>query len=140
MPKIGLALQTVSSIGLETKKHLGFFWECFSGNVFLCANGNSLGSVSARGHKLCLVFGCLSCVSLGSGTLLKPDNKEGFQIFQILPVFTKLGRFLCSLSCRAQHSCSGHRCGQGQPELLLLKMEFWGGWLCCASSPPDVTD
>lgn len=125
MPKIGLALQTVSSIGLGTEKHLGFFCECFSVNVFLCANGNSLGSVSARGHKLCPVFGCLSCVSLGSGTLLKPDSKEGFQIFQILPFLPHVGRFLCCLSCRAQRSWLGTDDGQGQPELL-LKMEFWG--------------
>lgn len=112
MPKIGLALQTVSSIGLERtlKQQLRFLCAC------LCANVNSLKALS----------GALSRGSVGSGTLIKPDSKEGFEICQILPLFATRGQFLPPLSCGAQRSWPGQveACGS---LAFCCKHHFWGG-------------
>lgn len=137
MPKIGLALQTVSSIGLETalEQELRFFCRC------LCANVNSLDRSLSVTQAL-PVFGCLSCASVGSGTLIKPDTKEGFKIFQILPFFSTCGRVFVMPVLQSSALLSGHRGWALACDSLpfCCKHHFWEGWLSPASSPPNVTD
>lgn len=135
VPKIGLALQTVSSIGLETtlKQQPGCVCQC------LCANVSPWGR-SLPGDTALPVFGCLSCVPVGSGALIKPDCKERFKIFQILPVFTTCGHVFVIPVLQSPVLLSGHRGRALEVCAADANINFGRGWFSPASSPRNVAD